>query len=373
MKVANRIKESTLEMKYLHIFQYDTNLKFTNPYINFIESNFIMEEHSFCILGKIHGDHLLPERHNVVNITRKIKDGLLFLKSTYSSEKIFLHSLNNKFLVGYLFIQPWLLKKCYWCIWGWDLYRHTHVNRKWSSRIYEYVRKQVIKNIYGFITQVKGDYELAQKWYGSKGKHYYSFAYQSNLYKNIEMPEENCSNDVLIILIGNSADSTNDHIGVFNKLKKIECLKDVKYEIICPLSYGDNVYKNQIINIGRTMFGDKFKPLTEFISYEEYSRVLNRVDVGLFNHKHQHALGNIITLLGLGKKVYIREDITTWQFCKEHSLTVFSIDNDLHHLTYKLPKTEKEKNIENIRAEFSEKKLVRDWIKIFSDKKIKND
>ena len=47
----------------------------------------------------------------------------------------------------------------------------------------------------------------------------------------------------------------------------------------------------------------------------------------MFNHKRQQAMGNTITLLGLGKKVFMRNDVTQWGFFYRNDIKVFDIEN----------------------------------------------
>src|SRR5690606_18092486 len=110
--------------------------------------------------------------NNVKYIYNNFFGFLRILKYLYTSNKIFIHGFFSGKIVLMLFLQPWLLKKCYWIIWGADLYRYKNRKNTIKSYIYEFVRKFVIKNIGGIITHIKGDYELARKWYGAKGKYY---------------------------------------------------------------------------------------------------------------------------------------------------------------------------------------------------------
>jgi dTDP-N-acetylfucosamine:lipid II N-acetylfucosaminyltransferase len=216
----------------------------------------------------------------------------------------------------------------------------------------------------GLITHIKGDYDLAKAWYGAKGKYYYSFIYPSNLYKEYDLSKVEKDNGKKYIQVGNSADPSNNHMDIFRKLIDF---KDYNIEIICPLSYGNMEYREKVIQQGKEVFGDKFKPLTKLLPFEEYLNILAKIDIAIFNHERQQAMGNITTLLGLGKKVYIRDDITTWDFCKEHGLKVYSINNfDEKVFLQDIPEDEKQRNIENVKFYFSEEKLVRDWEKILS-------
>lgn len=67
--------------------------------------------------------------------------------------------------------------------------------------------------------------------------------YPSNLYHEYSINNVSKTKENIIIQVGNSADCTNDHIEVFNKLKRYKNIK-----IICPLSYGgDDVYIDNVI------------------------------------------------------------------------------------------------------------------------------
>lgn len=339
----------------LHIIP---NEKFTEPYIEFVNNNFSEKEHLFIILGKGIGNKI-KTRTNVIELLTK--DPRILINKIYKSKKIIIHGLFNRNLVLMLFFQPWLLKKCYWVIWGGDLYRYKRERKGFKSHLLEFMRKYVIKNMGGLITHIKGDYELAQEWYGAKGKYYYSFMYPSNLYKEYDMPK-NKSDNKIYIQIGNSADPSNNHTEMIMKLSKY---KDKDIKIICPLSYGNVEYREEIIKLGKDILGDKFIPLVDFMPFEEYLKILARIDVAIFNHERQQAMGNITTLLGLGKKVYIRDDITTWTFCEEHGLKVYSSNGDFGDLFKEMAEKDKEMNINNVKEKFSEEKLKKDWDNIF--------
>jgi hypothetical protein len=348
-------------MKNLHIFK-NTNEKFSEPYIEFINNNFDKKKHFFYHIGEDRRTNKVS-RENIEFIT-KLKYFTL-IKDMYKANKIILHGLMSPLLVFIFFLQPWLLKKCYWVVWGGDLYYFKNRKRKLKTNFYEFLRRFVIKNIGGIITHIKGDYELAQKWYGAKGKYYYSFMYPSNLFKEYDLCKVKKDNDKMYIQIGNSADPSNNHLEVFKKLEKY---KDKKIEIICPLSYGNPKYRELIIQEGIRLFGDKFNPIVEFMPFNKYLELLAKIDIAIFNHERQQAMGNITNLLGLGKKVYIKDDITTWDFCIDHGLKVFSSNGNFDDLFEEMDESVKKKNIDNVKAQFSDKKLKQDWIKIFESK-----
>jgi len=55
----------------------------------------------------------------------------------------------------------------------------------------------------------------------------------------------------------------------------------------------------------------------EFLEREKYFQLLSNIDIVVFAHNRQQAVGNIVPLLYAGKKIYIRSDISTWPCIKE--------------------------------------------------------
>ena len=210
--------------------------------------------------------------------------------------------------------------------------------------------KQVIRKIKHFITYIKGDFEYVKKWYGAKGKYHKCFMYPSNLYKEHNFKKR--INDTLNIQVGNSADPTNNHIEILEILKK-DKQKNIK--IYAPLNYGDQNYANNVISKGKEIFGNKFVPITKFMPINLYHEFLTDIDIAIFAHKRQQAMGNIITLLGLGKKVYMRDSISSWQFFKDIKVKTFNYQNIQLDI---LDNSTKEANIKKIRSYFSEKTYI---------------
>lgn len=136
---------------------------------------------------------------------------------------------------------------------------------------------------------------------------------------------------------------------------------DIK--IIVPLSYGSPEYAQIVADFGRNRFGEKFIPLMEFISFEKYIEMLAEIDIAIFNHARQQALGNTITLLGLGKKVFMRTDVVQWSLFEKIGVKIFNVDTlNLELLDAKT----KRKNMEVVEKYFSEEKLIKQYEEIFS-------
>lgn len=297
--------------------------KFIPPFIQLIKDSFKFEDHEFLLTRGIAEENLIKGP----NITLTGKGKLSRINhykqvaiKMHRADKIILHSLFDINIIQILFFSPWLLKKCYWIIWGGDLYCYKLAaqNKKWYIK--ELFRRPVIKNMGHLVTYIPGDVDLARKWYGAKGEYHECLMYLSNTYKALDAPS--IQSDTVNIQIGNSADSSNNHFEILDKLLPF---KNQNIKIYAPLSYGDQAHAKKVIAKGKELFGNKFIALTEFMAFEQYLQFLGRVDIAIFNHERQQAMGNTITLLGLGKTVFIRSDTTQWQFFKDKEINVYDI------------------------------------------------
>jgi dTDP-N-acetylfucosamine:lipid II N-acetylfucosaminyltransferase len=125
------------------------------------------------------------------------------------------------------------------------------------------------------------------------------------------------------ILLGNSADPSNNHVEVFLELSKLELKDRIVY---VPLSYGGNdAYKKQVLNAGRELLGANFQPLIDFMPLEKYNEILLSCGTLIFNHNRQQGVGNIIISGYLGASLFLNEKSPVYQYYKSIGIKVFSI------------------------------------------------
>ena len=341
--------------KILHIAPCD---KFIPSFIKFIKEHFDFNEHEFLLIDGMAG-HELEEDRNIRlsqrTIASRSRHYFHSIISMQQADKIILHGLFDIKIVQILFFSPWLLKKCHWVIWGGDLYSYQLGKRNKSWYKNEFFRRPVIKNMGHLVTYISGDVDLARKWYGAKGEYHECLMYLSNIYKTLDVPDT--QSDTINIQIGNSADPSNNHIEILDKMLPF---KDKNIRIYAPLSYGDKAHAKQVISIGKELFGDKFIALTDFMPFEQYLKFLGSIDIAIFNHKRQQAMGNTITLLGLGKTVFIRSDTTQWRFFKDKNIKVYD--------SIKLESLDKKEHLDNIlkvKDYFSGETLIKQYSEIF--------
>lgn len=133
-----------------------------------------------------------------------------------------------------------------------------------------------------------------------------------------------CGND---ILIGNSASASNNHLEAFDRLRKFDT---DNRKILVPLSYGDPKYADYVEEIGVRAFGNDFIPLRKFLSLNEYIQQIKTCGIVIMNHYRQQALGNVLTMIYMGARVFLNESNTIFQFLTRIGVTVFSVEKDLN-------------------------------------------
>lgn len=158
------------------------------------------------------------------------------------------------------------------------------------------------------------------------------------------------------ILIGNSSTPSNRHEIAFNQLSKLNLNER---NIIVPLSYGDNEYRDKVLTAGKLKFGNKFNPLKEFMSKDSYSQLLSSCSHAIFAHERQQAFGSILTMLLGGAKVFLSRVNPLFNWFNQHKIIVFSLESDFESEIEKpLSDIDKQYNAEQLNLLLSEKRIL---------------
>ncbi|MCC2634224.1 MAG: wecF [Ramlibacter sp.] len=323
--------------------------KFIPPFVQLVREHFGLDRHLFLVSGK--GAAFLPEAGDAVVPVPGIAGRLRRLGALYAARKIILHGLYDAKFLYLLALQPWLLPKCYWMVWGDDLYRYLDPHRSRKGAFKEMVRRFVIRRIGHVVTYIRGDYELVRQWYGSRATMVDCLMYMSNVYQ--PMPDLPASRKTAtVIQVGNSAYARNLHE---EALERIAPFRDQAIEVVAPLSYGPKPHAQAVAARGRALLGDRFFPMLDFMDFASYREFLAKIDIAVFNNTRQQAMGNIITLLGMGKTLYLRRSTTTWPLLEQIGVKVFDAEQfSLRQLT----PAERERNIALVRQHFSRERLL---------------
>lgn len=357
-------------MKYLHIITKDQF--YSKEFIDLIHSNLKINEHKFIIIKKkTKNSYINPEEYQNIesfivsseeNILKIIVSYIKFFPVKYMKIRRLLKQADN-IIVHFLTEEVSLIlfrfrgkAKIFWVIWGDDLYKYlplklydyhtsellSKLESKMKSIIkrlyysfFHQIRKSVIKRLDYVSTTLKGDVKLLKKYFKTEAKWYSKDIYPNPIdLKKIDL-EVNSFDDKFkfkkkgekLLFLGNSGSKTNNHLDILIILSKI---KVQNFNIICPLSYGNPIYIKKIIEKGKMLFGDRFKPLLEFLTPEVYYQILKKVDLTIMYHNRQQGRGTIIILLYLGKPLCMKKTSLYFNFI-ENKVLVFST-KDLERL-----------------------------------------
>jgi dTDP-N-acetylfucosamine:lipid II N-acetylfucosaminyltransferase len=367
-------------------------------YFQLIEKHFSLKEHYFIIHGK--GLNLNQESYQYNNyyITNdfseyEIMD--LFEKST----SIVINGYFSEVITEVFFRNSRYLKKLTWITWGGDIFR-LNINNKGvvvrsisinailqairilkrniASNLGEIRRSFVIQNMKNIIG-IEKDFLIVKKIYKTKARYIYGFhpffidwdninEYVEVFNERIQNPPKNkiSNTHTYNILLGNSGSSENNH---FEALKLIKKSAFSQFQIYCPLSYGDTDNIKDVIDLGENLFGNLFIPITEIMSTDQYTYFLTEIDVAIMNHDRQEGIGTIVTLLVLGVKIYMKTNISSYDFFTKRGIKIFDIEdikyfNSVNEFIFYDDAT-RNNNREIAIKEFSECSWVEIWKKIF--------
>lgn len=125
--------------------------------------------------------------------------------------------------------------------------------------------------------------------------------------------------------LGNSASITNNHL---DALPLLCGAHGASRTVVLPLTYGNGPYRDAVINAARECLGERFLPLVDFVSPDEYANLLRPCGHVVMNHRRQQAVGNIFAALWRGARVYLN-DTTVCKALTRQGFEIERIDDGL--------------------------------------------
>ncbi len=314
------------KLSVLYVIYLD---KFTKVFVNFFKREFTEFNNKFIVYGKKQQFKFDADEDEVVFVDsyKKISKNSLAYKWANDSDKIIFSGIFGSEKLFFRFPRG-AADKSFFQFWGGDFYdlRNKIPIYKIKENLSKYIKIHYIKNVRGVINLIPGDYEELRKIIKSEAKHFIAPVCGND--KDVELYNSlfstTKSNDPINICLGNSATKTNNHLEILDYLQKY---KNENIKIICPLSYGDKNYANEVIAYGKKKLGNKFEPLVDYMSKDDYFTMLSDCKIGVFNNNRQQGMGNINALLAMGAKIYIRSNTSMWEtYAKERGYILYNVD-----------------------------------------------
>ncbi len=375
-ETRTKSKEGNLN---LHLM-YDS--PYCDEFMHFVNNNFPQDEHKFVVLGEHNQEfqYMHLDKVKNVEVIDLRYDLQKLLNDINMCSKIFIHYLFDYFCE--LVCRANISKPIYWAFWGGDLYNYIDmelyepmtkellknmgciIDSKVNKNTIEYLyRKVTIRKLRGILCRDNGEFKNVKKHFLTLANQI-PFVYPNPVNcESLQVLHNNANNKYdfksgfkYAILVGNSANPTNNHLEILNKLKEI---KSQDFRIIVPLSYGGfPAYTNKLIDEGKKLFGERFIPITKYFPPEEYYDLLKQVDVGIFNHNRTQGQSTVCMLTILGKKVYVNKNTTLYYYFEKMGIKLSETqqieDLDVDELAY-LNEDIKANNINNTINGFSNK------------------
>lgn len=212
--------------------------------------------------------------------------------------------------------------------WGGDLQNAKHIIAR--GDIKSLIMRRMVERARCIITLLPGDYAELCTVCNPQGQWLLGVIWTKTFSEIRFQPSLSDQMSGKKFLVGNSATRTNRHREAFEQLSRFV---DEGITVYVPLAYGDEAYRQEVLDEGRKLLGRSFHPLLDFIDSSEYAAFLGTISVAIFNNDRQQGMGNINLLLSQGAKVYLSEDSPMLKDFSQSGYHVYKAE-DICHLDY---------------------------------------
>lgn len=333
------------KIKVLHILKDDK--KFFEPVLKQFESDPRLENQCILVVDK-ESDAFksIPKTERITPIWSREQKKDYLTNGDY--DVLFLHSFcpNNWNILNYVPENKIII----WWAWGVDIYcdnekktsmlipiklymQDTYRYRFKNYGITYYLKllaKNIIRPFYllekhrilsridYFQPVIFDDYSLMKKHNKSlKAKEFYYPNSLGVLGQN-EIEEKKADG---IILFGNSASYTNNHLDVWHQIEKYIPASQM---VVVPLNYGDMVYAD---TVKKYVSGDNIEILKDFMDPDSYFKMLDNCSYFVCGVLRQQSMGNISYCIRHGIKVFLYRDSVVYQYLERLGIKVFAIED----------------------------------------------
>ena len=289
------------KIKVLHIFPYGIFVsKYIDGFRHYINDNY---EHLFYIYGDVkqQTDRKIKiyDTSDVVYADIKCEGLEQYIERT---DIVVLGAIPEIYDIIQRINQSIQNKKLIIVPYGRELYRTSDLYRCNDENLIKRIdeQKKILIKRSSLVVTGKMGREYIKDFYQSSPKTVF-FDCLNSLEMNVKF-ERKVVKDRCNIMLGHRGTATGGHIEVLESLEKF---KDKINQIICPVSYGNKGYIDQVIEVGKRLYGEKFHPVDKWMPKDEYYTFLNdNVDIAIFNYNTSEGFNTLLALCEMRKKVY---------------------------------------------------------------------
>ena len=262
-----------------------------------------------------------------------------------------------------------LASKASCVFWGADLYRYQTTKMTFKQKVVQLIHRLLCKRYKHLVCLNSGDAVLVDKYLKRSNAKVIPYPLQQSYLDNLKNQAEGSNkpeNHSITILVGNSAAASNNHLEVFEQLKH---LVNEDIQVLCTLNYaGTKEYISHVIKEGKSIFGNKFTAITDMLSKDDHAKLLADVDLCIFGHNRQQGLFVAYAMFALGKPVFMKSQVSSYQHLTNLGFTVHKTDELSRYSWQSLNSAigEDKDNTKVLEQTYTEQALAPKWLALLS-------
>ena len=344
-----------------------------------------------------------PDNNKVINITKQqtlpnphitlvapsVRSIKAFIHTLSEVDKIILHPLNYETAFFVLAIKKVFPNATvYWVCWSYEIYNYHFPPEKMylpyalrivrndiRARIKNFIKKNIIgvyltplfplKSVRNltkayamvdyFASFLEEDFYVAASMTGNTQMQYLPFAYLSiDQIIDLKLTHDEGGKT---IMLGHASSLESNHYEMISDVSKLP----ITNKILIPLAYGNEAYKHSIRRYAEASLTGPLEIMIEKLSADKYYAKLREVKHAVFNLRVQQGLGNLLGLVYMGAKIYLREETTTFKQFKKWGIHVYAYEALASEILIDLTEVEACHNKAIILNLFNEKNVCLLW------------
>ena len=126
------------------------------------------------------------------------------------------------------------------------------------------------------------------------------------------------------IIIGNSGHRWNNHLDLLDIIKNSNNIGNIEFQLF--FSYGaESVYSKKVKSLAQEI--KNVHLIESFLEKDEFEATYTQAEALVINSYRQHAVGNIITAIKYGCKIYLNKRSSTYHWLVSKGFLINEVDN----------------------------------------------